>query len=101
MRSRMFLPVPLGYMKIVEYVAAFGEVREPGRAEFRTIEQLLSLPWVAKHKINRDFTRFSIANGNTLVMEFRERDKPSLKVIGRIFEPDQAVLGELGTWPPP
>jgi len=52
-------------MKIVEYVAAFYETREPARAEVATIEQLLSVPWVAKHKVNRGFTRYSIANGDT------------------------------------
>ena len=71
-------------MKIVEYVAAHDETRESARVEFTTIEQLLSLPWVAKHRVQRGFIRFSIANGDTLIMEFHDRGKPSLKVVGRI-----------------
>ena len=87
-------------MKIVEYVAAYYEKREPARAEFGTIEQLLSLPWVAKHRINRNFTRFSVANNDTLIMEFNDRGRPSFKVIGRISESDSKVLSELPAWQP-
>ena len=83
-------------MKILEYVAAFYETREPARAEFNTIEQMLSLPWVAKHRISRGFVRFSIANGDTLVAELN--GKPSLKVIGRIADPDRKVLADLPEW---
>ena len=83
-------------MKIVEYVAAYHEKREPARADFNTIEQMLSLPWVAKHRVNRGFVRFSIANGDTLVTELS--GKPSLRVIGRITECDAEVLSELPAW---
>jgi hypothetical protein len=44
-------------MKIVEYVAAFYEKREPARAEFTSVEQMLALPWVARHGVNSLFHR--------------------------------------------
>jgi hypothetical protein len=59
---------------------------------------LLSLPWVAKHRGQRGFIRFSITNGDTLIMEYEARGKATFKVIGRISEPDSNVLGELPVW---
>ena len=85
-------------MKIVEYVAAFYETREPARADVKTLDQMLSLPWVAKHMVNRGFVRFSIANNDTLMMEFNDRGRRSFKVIARISEPDPKVLAELPIW---
>ena len=87
-------------MKIVEYVAAFYEKREPARAEFTSVEQMLALPWVAKHRVHRGFIRFSIANGDTLIVEFHDRSRPSIKVVGRISELDAGLLSELPVWQP-
>jgi hypothetical protein len=88
-------------MKIVEYIAAFsGTVREPAREDFATVARLLSLPWVVAHKIRAkdSFVRFSLAYGNTLMMEYQERGIPSFKVVGHIFDPDPKLLDELPAW---
>jgi hypothetical protein len=88
-------------MKVVEYVAAFsGVAREPAREEFANVAGLLSLPWVVAQKIRAkdSFVRFSLAYGNTLMMEFRERGIPSFKVVGHIFDPDPKLLDELPVW---
>jgi hypothetical protein len=85
-------------MKIVEYVAAHDQTHRAARADFATIEQLLSLPWVAKHRGQRGFIRFSITNGDTLIMEYEVRGMATFKVFGRISEPDPKVLAELPIW---
>ena len=87
-------------MKIVAYIAAHDETGRAARAEFTSIEQLLSLPWVARHQGQRGFIRFSIAQGDTLMMEYEANGRATFKVIGRISEPDTKVLAELPIWRP-
>jgi hypothetical protein len=91
-------------MMIVQYIAAFSDAREPQRDEFATVEELLSLPWVADHKrLWKDsFVRFSLAYGDTLMMEFKERTGTgSFKVVGHIYDADTAALAELPVWGQP
>ena len=91
-------------MMIVQYIAAYSstaeKVMEPAREEFATVAQLLALSWVLSHRVaaGDSFIRFSLAYGDTLMMEYRSGGAPTFKVIAHIVDPDDQQLRELPVW---
>ena len=79
-------------MIIVQYIPARGtDTRERARAEFATIAQLSAVPWVVEQRrlAKTSFIRYSIAQGDTLMMEYKAANgtitfKDGAKSIGTV-----------------
>lgn len=86
--------------KIRQHIPAFFDDFDQQTADFETVKQLLSIPWVHHFSEHPEFYRFSLhKDGRTLMAEYKEG--AYWLVVGFIQHPMWHIgLSELPLWEP-